>query len=555
MLAEFKDWIFLNKLKTRLLIFNLALFGTAVFFYHLGILPIIKTGDLIFWLILIFALALYRPGWAFLFFVGALVLENISLTASEMGITLRIYQALGTLIVVALVIRQILKKSGLNLFRLKIPDYLILLFLVGSLLSSLFSVQKVASLKITLIIFSFTALYFLTRAYIQDQIDLKKVMPFFLVSAVGVVIYGILQNVFFIQGLAFHGEIMPGRPNATFMEPDWLGIYLVFLVAIIYALIYYFNKERDNRLSLISNDQFPISNKIPNLKFQKYLPIFVLYFFLTLVYILLILTVSRSAWLGAGFITLVFLKAILTDFSWNFKNWQWKMFLHQTVFVVCAGVVSLLIIYGFNLTNFQLFNRVASTGGLQKITIACQLENYLSSKYDSTVPKIINNISELEKYGCWHINLEDINKEKIAGNIIEEVYRPDPNINIRGQIFQKAWETIKKQPFFGIGYGAIPVILGQDERGVNLNSSNIFLEVWLGSGLIGIVAFIFIWLNAVVVFIKRFWSANNEEEKTFALFVLLSIGAFLIPNLFNAGIFLMILWFFWGIVPIKFNEK
>jgi O-antigen ligase len=80
------------------------------------------------------------------------------------------------------------------------------------------------------------------------------------------------------------------------------------------------------------------------------------------------------------------------------------------------------------------------------------------------------------------------------------------------------------------------------------------LEVWLGSGLIGLLAFIFIWLNAMIVFVKRFWSGNNEEEKAFALFILLGSFAFLIPNLFNAGIFLMILWFFWGIVPIKFKN-
>jgi hypothetical protein len=267
-----------------------------------------------------------------------------------------------------------------------------------------------------------------------------------------------------------------------------------------------------------------------------------------LVFILLILTVSRSAWLGAGFITLVFLKAILTDFSWHFRNWQWKMFLHQTVFVVCAGVVSLLIIYGFNLTNFQLFNRVASTSGMQKITVACE------SKFNLDLPEKIDNISELERYGCRHINLEDINQEKIAGNIIEEVYRPDPNVNIRSQVFQKSWAEIKKHPILGVGYGAIPVILGQDGRGENLNSSNIFLEVWLGSGLIGLLVFIFIWINALIVFSKCFWLTENKEEQSFVLFVLLGSFAFLISNLFNAGIFLMILWFFWGIAPIKFKN-
>jgi O-antigen ligase len=366
------------------------------------------------------------------------------------------------------------------------------------------------------------------------------------------VLYGIWQNILFIQGAAFHGEVMPGRPNATFTEPDWLGIYLVLLLAGVYALIYYFNNPPAGG---------PISLATPGLaKPEKFLGYaksgkarkiskFLLYLFLILIYILLILTVSRSAWLGAGFITLVFLKAILTDFSIYWKNWRWKMFLQQAVLVICSGIASLLIIYSFNLTNFQLWNRAVSTGGLQKITIACE------SRSDLELPEEIGDVSELEKYDCRHINLEDIDQEKELGFEIKEIYRPDPNVNIRGQVFQKSWAEIKRHPVLGIGYGSIAAFLGQDERGVNLNASNIFLEVWLGSGLIGLLAFIFIWLNAMIVFVKRFYSSNNQEEKAFALFILLGIFAFLIPNLFNAGIFLMILWFFWGIVPIKYSHN
>jgi O-antigen ligase len=560
MLKEIKNWIILNKsrilrdkLKTGLLFFNGALFILAVAFYHLGILPIEKTGDLIFWLVLIFALALYRPGWAFLFFVGAIVLENISLTMPEIGLTLRIYQALGALIIGAVLIRIALKKSGLNLFHLEKPDYLILAFWISSLLSALFSAEKGASLKITLIIFSFTALYFLVRLYVQDRIDLKKIIPFFLVASLGVIIYGILQNIFFIQGFSFHEEVMPGRPNATFTEPDWLGIYLVLLLAVIYALIYYFNKIRDSRLSLISNDQFSISpaaagprqgggKQISNLKVSiENVKIFFSYFYLILVYILLILTVSRSAWLGAGFITLVFLKAVLTNFSWHLKNWRWKMFLQQAVFVAFSGAVSVLVVYSFNLTSFQLFDRAQSTGtGLQKITVAC--------KENVALPEKINSSEELIRYGCRHINLEEIRMEEKQGNQIKEIYRPDPNVNIRGQIFQKSWEIIKKNPILGVGYGSIASFLGQDERGTNLNSSNIFLEVWLGSGILGLVAFIALWIYILLKSMQLFFKAEEIFVKSFALFGIISWVGLTIPNLFNAGIFLGFLWVWMAIV-------
>jgi O-antigen ligase len=503
MFKEIKDWIILNNLKTGVLFFSGVLFGLAVVFYHLEILPIEKTGDLIFWLVLIFALALYRPGWAFLFFVGAIVLENISLTMPEIGLTLRIYQALGALIIMAVIIRLALKKSGLKLFHLEKPDYLILALLGSSLFSALFSTEKGANLKITLVIFSFIALYFLVRIYVQDQIDLKKIMPFFLVTSLGVVVYGILQNIFFIQGFSFHGEVMPGRPNATFTEPDWLGIYLVLLIAVIYSIIFY----------------------------------------LILVYILLILTVSRSAWLGAGFITLVFLKAVLTDFSFHLKNWQWKMFLQQAVFVAFSGVVSILIVYSFNLTSFQLFDRAQSTGtGLQKITIACESRTVLD------LPEKIDSSEELIRYGCRHINLEEIKMEEKQGNQIKEIYRPDPNIDIRGQIFQKSWEAIKKHPILGIGYGSIASFLGQDERGINLNSSNIFLEVWLGSGILGLIAFGVLWIYIFFKSMGLFFKTEEIFVKSFALFGIISWVGLTIPNLFNAGIFLGFLWVWMAIV-------
>jgi O-antigen ligase len=173
---------------------------------------------------------------------------------------------------------------------------------------------------------------------------------------------------------------------------------------------------------------------------------------------------------------------------------------------------------------------------------------------DLDLPEKVNSSEELIRYGCRHINLEEIAMEKMQGNLIKEIYRSDPNVDIRGQIYQKSWTAIKEHPFLGIGYGTIPVILGRDEQGNNLNASNIFLEVWLGSGLIGLIALILIWLNAMAVFVKHFWWAESQTEKTFALFILLGSFALLIPNLFNAGIFLMILWFFWGIVPIKFKN-
>jgi len=187
------------------------------------------------------------------------------------------------------------------------------------------------------------------------------------------------------------------------------------------------------------------------------------------------------------------------------------------------------------------------------------------------------------------LNLEDIEKEKATGNIITTVYRDDPNINIRAEIYHKSWEEIKKYSILGIGWGNISQVLGTDERGMGLNSSNIFLEVWLGSGILGLIASLFMWGS---VFYKSFEfrisnfesifndkisnkeierknlnnsKLNNSEfnqnskfkiqnldsANAWNFFLILSFFAILIPNLFNAGIMLGFLWVWLGIAQIK----
>jgi membrane protein YdbS with pleckstrin-like domain len=343
---------------------------------------------------------------------------------------------------------------------------------------------------------------------------------------------------------------MPGRPNATFTEPDWLGIFLVLLIAVIYSLIYYFKSLPPNLLSLGERvaegrvrENATINPNNQNTKYKmlntKCLIHYTLYILLIPCYILLTLTVSRSAWLGAIIITLIFLKIILTQASWRMRNWQWKEFFKQSIFIFSAGLISVAIVYVFQLTSFQLFDRAESAGsGLQKITISC--------REDMTLPEKINYSEELIKYNCRHINLEEIPLEKGQGYYIREIYRDDPNVVIRSQIYQKSWEVLKNHPLVGIGWESIGKVLGTDERGASLNSSNIFLEVWLGSGILGLLAFLVI-LTYIFIQSIRNLLKENTDNKLVGLFGILGLMALLVPNLFNAGIFLAILWIWLGI--------
>ncbi|NTW27268.1 MAG: O-antigen ligase family protein [Candidatus Moranbacteria bacterium] len=552
--TDFFKQIFKNTTKLYLVLVNVVLIVFAIWFSNVGLLPFKNLGDFAFFAILALILGLYRPGWTFVFFVGTLALENINLAPKEIGLTLRPYQFFGFITIVAILVQMVSKRLAFALPKMKWFDALPIVFAIGGFVSALGAANKGVSFKQALIACSFVALYFLVRIYVQSLEDLKRVMPFFLSSSLVVMIYAIWQNVRFARG-ANSFEVMLGRPNATFAEADWLGIYLVFCLAVVLTILY---KAR-------SNNQETMIKQISNSKFQipkngLYLGSCILYLVLT--FITLILTVSRSAWIGAVIVALGYLKLVLLYGKKDIANekqrfcknllalmkqsWNWKGWFVEALKLLLLVAVSVAIIFVFHLTSFQLGNRAVSTGGLQKITIACQ------GGSDKIVPAQIGSVDELASYNCRHINLEDIEKEKRAGHVVLEVSRPDPNVNIRAEIYQKAIAQIKQNPILGIGWGSINAVLGTDERGAGLNASNIFLEVWLGSGLLGLIAFVVLLGYILAIAIIKFMSRTDDAG---LVFVMLGLFAIIIPNLFNSGIFLGFVWVYLGIAVGLISEK
>lgn len=515
-----------------LIIGNFLLVFFLIFLSNLGILPIKKLSDFLFFTFLFLFFALYRPGWAFLIFIGAIVLEDISLAPVGIGISIRPYQFLGALVILAILIRLVAKRLNFSLEKPKWYDFLVILIAASGFISALGSVNRVLSFKLSLVFASFAALYLLIRNYIRDIADLKKTIPFFVSSSAVIVLYGIWQNIRFARGLISY-EVMPGRPNSTFAEADWLGIYLVLLISIIYAIIFYARNK-----SVVVESKFKVQSAGRRTK------LFFLYIFLVLSFTLLIITVSRSTWLGVLAATLVFLFLILTELKITPKNWRWKEFFWNSFGILISGIIAILMVYFFNLTSFQLFNRAQSTGtGLQKITISC-VPGF-------EAPERISTVEQLEKFGCRHINLEDIEAEIGKNNIVKEIYRDDPNINIRKEIYLKSWEQIKNNPILGIGWGSIGTILGADERGASLNASNIFLEMWLGTGLLGIVVFLFLWIYILFRNIAILIKAKDPDEYAFSIFIIVAWFGLTAVNLFNSGIMLGFLWLFMAISLIE----
>ncbi|MCK4635793.1 MAG: O-antigen ligase family protein [Candidatus Moranbacteria bacterium] len=534
-----------------LIISNVVIILTLIIFSNLGFLPLENFLIFGFFSVAIFIFAWWRLRLFFLFFVGIIILENINLVPAELGVNIRPYQLLGGIIFLVFLVKLVLNKLNFKLPKFCWKDGLILTFILAGFLSTIFSENQIVSLKQSIIITSFGLLYFLFKVFIQNFQDLKKVIPFFLSSSFVVVIYGIWQNWQFMRGSS-HFEIMAGRPNTTFSEPDWLGMFLVFLVASLYILIF--------------KKYYSIKNI-----FKKGDCLFWFYYsFLVLTFILLILTVARSAWLGVGMVTIIYLFLILLEslsvwlelkkgfrfrirknnfFKKIFKNLNWKSFFSQSFIIFSTGIISISLVFFLNLTNFELGNRIQSTGsGKQEITISCVLmfdmeqNNFLNSSI-----REIENISELKKYNCRHINLEEIESEELKGNLVTKIYRSDPNVNVRAEVYRKSWREIKGNWILGIGWGNIGSVLGMDDSDTVLNSSNIFLEVWLGAGILGIISFMILIFSIFWQGIINFISKEDIEKKLFGMFLILGVVAILIPNLFNAGIMLGFLWLFFGV--------
>ncbi len=526
---EFIPNFFLKRKKVFWLVVASAL---LVFFLillnNLKIIPL-QWSDFIFFTLLVLALAFYRPSWTFILFLSTIPLENINLAPLILGVTLRPYQFFGALTIVAILIKIITQKLNFRLQKLKTEDYLIIFMLVSGLVTALLGnpIFRLANLKLIFILLSFVGFYFLSKNYIQNKSDIKKVMPFLFSASGVVIIYGLWQNIRFSQGLSSF-EVMLGRPNATFTEADWLGVYLVLILSLSYALFFYFAHTLNTPKNIRARF-FVISN----------------YVLLLAVYMLLILTVSRSAWLAGVVVTGLFLLIVLTNLQFNFQKWKGKETLIWSGKLFTTFLVSLALIFLFKLTIFQLFNRVQSTQtGLQKITVACEISN----KKDLNLPTQIENVSELKKYGCRFIKLEEIKKAKKAGKIVTQTYRPDPNVVVRRQIYQKSWQAIKEHPLLGIGWGSIGPMLGQDKQGNYLNASNIFLETWLGLGMGGFLALVILWITILFRAIKRYCQANGYSAKSWNLFIIISWVGWLIVNLFNAGMLLGVFWLWLGVV-------
>ncbi len=501
--------------RVLLLAGSVVSFWAAVVLYNNGVLPL-QLGTFVFFSFVLLLFALYRLGWGFLLFVGVLPLEIINVAPGDFGgIMIRPYQWLTVIVLLAVLIRLCSKSLPFKLFRLRWFDVFPVLFSVAAFLSIIGSPYPGVALKQAIVVTSFSGVYLMGRIFFQTLFDIRQALPFFLVSSTSVFLYAIWQNIAFLSGQV-NFAVMAGRPNATFSEPDWLGLFCVLALGVGYTWMAH---------TLLS---------VERAKHWWSAQLFLAVSYLTVLFTVLIITVARSAWLGAGVLSLVFFGGLFflsytnatTTISSIWRRVRSVVLSTLLAFFLAAGSVWL-----FHLSPFQFFNRIQSTGsGLERITVSCRT--------DVSLPEKIDAVADLAAYDCRHIDLEAQEQERLMGYTVKEVFRPDPNIEFRKNIYQSVFGLIREHPWFGIGWGNVSFFLGTDERGAGLNASNMFLEVWLGSGLLGIIVFV-AWLTFSGGALFSWYRTNTQlEERLFGLFLLATLAGLTVCNLFNSGLLL-----------------
>ncbi|HWQ59978.1 MAG TPA: O-antigen ligase family protein [Candidatus Fimivivens sp.] len=467
--------------------------------------------DFLFLFLMSTLAAAYRPGWAFLLLVSVLPLEIVNLAPTAIGSAIRPYQFLMITIYAGLAVRLFAQRPLLGWPRLHIGDLFVFLIPIGAVFAIPNAVDRNVSLHLSVILFSFVALYFLFRMYVRTSADVGKILPFLILSAVLTSVWSISQNLLFLSGRESF-EVMPGRPNGPFAEADWLGMFLGTACSILITAGY-----------LIASRSTSIREYF-RMKRSVYL-----FLGMTSLFVALIVTMSRSAWLGTAV-------SVLTAFLLIFISRRRQVGSILLMTIASTGTLALLLVFAVPLTDFDIFGRAASIGsGLQSITVSCERKTAL--------PDTVISTESLALYGCRHIDLDEVDSERTAGRYVTEIDRNDPNVSIRRRIYAHSVSLGFEHPIQGIGWGSITAFLGQDGRGAGLNASNIFLETWLGSGLLGLVGL----TGFLIVLAYRSVRDFVMFRGAFSFFMVSSFAGIITFNLFNSGI---LLGFFWALLGI-----
>lgn len=455
------------------------------------------------YLALILLIFIFRPTWAVVLLVFTQVLDNVSVFG------IRPYQwLLGFSLVVASVkyLGPFLKSKARkykakHFLGRKVFLIALLLIIFFSLLGLLNSPDRAYSLKQTaaLVLAAFISFLVNWQAS-QGRKHWDKLRVAFVFSSIPVGLLALYQNIAHERGWQSF-EVMAARPNASFYEPDWLGMFVVLVLILLVSLAIQQKEKKIKGLNLARLGTWSL-----------------IFFNITV----LIITVARASWvamigaLGALFVWVFIARVIKRITSRDFFRVAGVIFSFLGMIVLCF-----MVIKGLHLTRFNLRDRAFSIYQGEHIATMAEKDG-LTRKID------LEEIEQFEKQG-WRVF---------------EAKTFDVNVGSRWSAYASNIVMIKEHWFLGQGQGSVLA-----RRDFLHNANNIFFEWWIAGGILALAVFIFLLgrpLKAPLEMMRR--SQDKDSRLVFSATCLMGVTAIVLVNLFNSGVLFIPMWVFLGMI-------
>ncbi|MDD1748385.1 MAG: O-antigen ligase family protein [Methanothrix sp.] len=165
-----------------------------------------------------------------------------------------------------------------------------------------------------------------------------------------------------------------------------------------------------------------------------------------------------------------------------------------------------------------------------------------------------NKIKEIFAVAGYLIIIYLIDPQILGRSLIAAQAGSFERADIRSLIWSTSFNIFKDHPIFGIGFGNFPIFYKtylKVPSEVFGHAHNDFLNVAVNAGIVGLAAFIFMWVVFLKSLVRRYKEKMEGYSKTLLLGGVLSVIAFLLASQFQcyytAAICNMILFFVMGL--------